>query len=116
MTYRVHIVLDDQPILQDGKMMISGENTEIIEADYPDLASAIAAISPTYINDADEALYREPLFSAVVSQGHLKRLHCYVPMLDEDVYRDAVATARIAPNLLEIIIEPKEEGQAHDPD
>ena len=46
MTYKVRIVLDEHPILQDGEMAIVGENTEIIEADYPDLEAAIAAISP----------------------------------------------------------------------
>lgn len=107
MAYRVRIVLDEHPILQDGKMMISGEITETIEADYPDLASALAVISPTYVNDSDDGLYRETLFSAVVSQGYLKRLHCYVPMLDESVYRDAVTAGHIAPNLLEVLIEEK---------
>jgi hypothetical protein len=105
MAYRVRIVLDDHPILQDGKMMISGENTETIEAEYPDLASALAAISPAYVNDSGDGLYRETLFSAVISQGQLKRLHCYVPMLDEAIYRDAVIAGHIAPNLLEILIE-----------
>lgn len=85
--------------------MISGENTETIEADYPDLASALAAISPSYVNDTIDGLYRETLFSAVVSEGRLTRLHCYVPMLDEAVYRDAVIAGHIVPSLLEILIE-----------
>jgi len=87
--------------------MISGESTETIEAEYSDLASALAAISPTYVNDTIDELYRETLFSAVVSQGYLKRLHCYVPMLDEAVYRDAVTAGHIAPNLLGVLVEEK---------
>lgn len=88
-------------------MMISGENTETIEGDYPDLASALAAISPSYVNDTFDGLYRETLFSAVVSEGRLTRLHCYVPMMDEGVYCDAVTAGHIAPNLLEVLIEEK---------
>ncbi len=87
--------------------MISDESTETIEEEYSDLASALAAISPAYVNDTIDGLYRETLCSALVSQGHLKRLHCYVPMLDEAVYRDAVTAGHIAPNLLEILIEEK---------
>ena len=59
MAYRVRIVLDEHPILQDGKIMISGESTETIEEEYSDLASALAAISPAYVNDTIEVVSHE---------------------------------------------------------
>lgn len=105
MGYKVRIVLEEHPILQNGEMALLGENTKTIEMDYPDLDTAIAAISPKYINEPSEFEYRDALFQAVVSGGRIVSLHCYVPMMDETVYRDAVVSGQIDPTLLEIVIK-----------
>lgn len=108
MPYLVRVILNEQPILQEGRTQIMGEKVETIEAQYADLASAVASVSPKYINEAGVYEYSDRLFSAVITGGLAKKLHCYVPMIDEGYYVSAVKSGEIHPNVLEIAITERD--------
>lgn len=103
-SYTVRIVLDDAPLLRNGEMVIDGNNVTEIVSNHSNLSQALAAVSPEYVNDRDQLDHRETLFHAVVAQGQLIKLHCYVPMLDQATYAAAVKAGDLHPQLIEAVI------------